>query len=419
MPARRLPWLTLARAAWAALALVIVALYGAGLAHELSQPATLCSADTTVVCDEAEAAAVMARLGFPNWYAQFAVVLHDVVIPLGYLIMALLIFWRARDNWLGLSASVLLVVYALWANTDVLDKLAGLWGGGPGWLVFFYCLDCLTFAALAFLLLTFPAGRFARAWQALGWGLMSLLMVLSVNGLLFGQAGAIIFMLLLLGGLAYQVYRYRRVSTPTQRQQAKWVLVGLAGFAANGVIWFVFVEAAVERGAEGVGALAVFSPINTLLALSLPVALAISMLRYRLWDIDLIIRRTLVYSVLTVALALVYLGSVLILQNLLRVLTGQSQSPLVTVLSTLAIAALFVPIRGAVQRVIDRRFYRRKYDAARILSQFNAAARDEVDLTRLADDLVGVVDQTMQPATISLWLNSPDPKGLKTHWVSS
>jgi hypothetical protein len=150
--------------------------------------------------------------------------------------------------------------------------------------------------------------------------------------------------------------------------------------------------------------LAAFGPLVALLALSLPTALGISILRYRLWDIDLILRRTLIYSALTATLALVYLGSVLILQNLLRLLTGQTQNQLVTVVSTLAIAALFVPARTYVQGAIDRRFYRGKYDAARTLSDFSAAARDEVELDRLTDDLVDVVDRTMQPAQISLWL---------------
>jgi hypothetical protein len=194
------------------------------------------------------------------------------------------------------------------------------------------------------------------------------------------------------------------VSTPAQRQQTKWVLAGLTGFIVNAVIWYAFVETAMQRGTSGIWVIAVFAPFSAVLSLSLPVALGISILRYRLWDIDVIIRRTLIYSALTAALALVYLASVLVLQSILRLLTGQTQNQLVAVISTLAIAALFVPVRASMQRTIDRRFYRRKYDAARTLSDFSAAARDEVELTRLADDLVKVVDQTMQPAQITLWL---------------
>ncbi|MEP7356699.1 MAG: hypothetical protein ABI847_05630 [Anaerolineales bacterium] len=405
-PARRFSWLALARLVWAALALVIIGLYGLGLADELAQPATLCPAATTAACDEAAAAAQMARLGFPAWYGEFVLVLHDIVIPLGYLGMAVVIFWRARDNWLGVAAPALLAVYALWANTDVLDKLAVQWGGGPGWGVFFSLLDLLTFGALAFLLLTFPDGRFARRWMAAGWVVMTLLLVLTVNNRLLGEPDSAIFLLLLIGGLGYQVYRYRRVFAPAQRQQAKWVLIGLAGFLANAVIWFFFVEAAQQSGAAGVGVVAAFTPVNVLLALSLPAALGISILRYRLWDIDVIIRRTLVYSAVTAALAAMYLASVLVLESLLRLITGQGQSQLVTVISTLGIAAVFVPVRAYLQRTIDRRFYRGKYDAARTLSEFSATARDEVELARLTDDLLRVVEQTMQPERVSLWLKS-------------
>ncbi|MEP7359816.1 MAG: hypothetical protein ABI847_21375, partial [Anaerolineales bacterium] len=126
--------------------------------------------------------------------------------------------------------------------------------------------------------------------------------------------------------------------------------------------------------------------------------------RHRLYDIDLVIRRTLVYSILTGLLALAYFGGVLVLQNVFRALTGQEQNSLAAVLSTLAIAALFVPLRARIQRAIDRRFFRRKYDAARALSGFAANARDETNLENLSADLVRVVDDTMQPAQVSLWL---------------
>ena len=136
------------------------------------------------------------------------------------------------------------------------------------------------------------------------------------------------------------------------------------------------------------------------------IGFAIAILRYRLFDIDIIIRRTLVYSVLTALLALVYLGSVLVLQAVFGALLGNSQNSLVAVLSTLAIAALFVPLRSRVQAVIDQRFFRRKYDAARTLSVFSARLRDEVDLDRLSGHLAAVASETMEPAHISLWLKA-------------
>jgi hypothetical protein len=131
-----------------------------------------------------------------------------------------------------------------------------------------------------------------------------------------------------------------------------------------------------------------------------------AILRYRLWDIDILIRRTLVYAVLTALLALGYLGSILALQSIVGVFAGQDNTPLVTVLSTLLIAALFVPLRRRVQAVIDQRFYRRKYDAARTLAAFGAALRDETNLEQLSAHLTAVVDETMQPQSLGLWLKA-------------
>jgi hypothetical protein len=133
-----------------------------------------------------------------------------------------------------------------------------------------------------------------------------------------------------------------------------------------------------------------------------PVAVGLSILRYRLWDIDLLMRRTLIYSSLTAALLVVYFSSVVVLQALVGTLTGESQSPLVTVLSTLAIAALFVPLRRRVQDIIDRRFFRQKYGAARTLATFGAQARDVVEMEQLTGQLLRVVDVTLQPAHVSL-----------------
>jgi hypothetical protein len=143
----------------------------------------------------------------------------------------------------------------------------------------------------------------------------------------------------------------------------------------------------------------------------LPVAVGIAILRYRLYNIDLLINRTIVYGSLTVALALVYIGSVVLLQAFLRTLTGQ-ESQLAVVASTLAIATLFNPLRRRVQSFIDRRFYCRKYDARKTLEAFSSKLRDETDLDALRDDLVGVVRETMQPAHVSLWLR-PDTASKK------
>ncbi len=143
----------------------------------------------------------------------------------------------------------------------------------------------------------------------------------------------------------------------------------------------------------------------------LPVAVGIAILRYHLYNIDLIINRTLVYGSLTAVLAGIYFSSIVLLQVLFRALTGEG-SQLVVVASTLAIAALFNPLRRRIQGFIDRSFYRRKYDAVKTLEAFSAKLRDETDLDALSDDLVGVVRETMQPSHVSLWLRpDPAPKG--------
>jgi hypothetical protein len=198
--------------------------------------------------------------------------------------------------------------------------------------------------------------------------------------------------------LACQTYRYRRVSPPIERQQTKWFLFGLGLILA-------LVPVGVSTGITGRdGFLSDISGI--LLWLPLYFGLAIAILRYRLWDIDVIIRKTLVYSVLSGLLALVYFGMVVLLQSLFDSVSGQ-QSPIAIVISTLVIAALFAPLRQRVQAVIDRRFYRKKYDAQQVLAQFAITARDETDMDKLTTELVRVVQETMQPENVSLWLKSP------------
>ena len=144
-------------------------------------------------------------------------------------------------------------------------------------------------------------------------------------------------------------------------------------------------------------------------SLALPVCLAIAILRYRLFDINVIIRKTLVYTVLTILLALVYFGVVVLLQAILESTSGE-QSPIAVVISTLVIAALFAPLRRRVQEVIDRRFFRKKYDAQLVLAQFAQTARDETDMESLTAELVRVVQETMQPESIRLWLPNSSAK---------
>jgi len=192
--------------------------------------------------------------------------------------------------------------------------------------------------------------------------------------------------------------RWRR-SGPVERLQLKWVVYGVALAAASALV--VEVVLANLAPVMYVTGTAVFS----IVVLVIPAGIGVAMLRYRLYDIDVVINRTLVYGSLTLMLALVYFGGVAATQALFRTITGQEELPqLVVVASTLLIAALFNPLRQRIQSFIDRRFYRNKYDARKTLKAFSAKLRGETDLDELNDELVGVVRQTMQPAHVRLWL---------------
>ena len=193
------------------------------------------------------------------------------------------------------------------------------------------------------------------------------------------------------------VVRYRRAQE-IERQQIKWLLSAAALFAViYSLTGLPSDSSSLLRG--------ILNVLSNLTLLAIPIAIAIAILRYRLYEIDILIRRTLVYTVLTGLLALVYFGSVILLQSLFSAF-GAQPSSVVIVLSTLGIAALFNPLRRRIQDVIDRRFYRRKYDAEQALAQFAATARDEVDQESLTAALVGVVHGTIQPEKASLWLKS-------------
>jgi hypothetical protein len=257
----------------------------------------------------------------------------------------------------------------------------------------------------------FPTGRFAPRW--IGWlvlmwvvtgGVFVLLPPPSTQQQFFSNLGGVIFFLIL---VAAQIYRYRQVSTTVEQQQTKWVLFGFS-FAFVLLLGYTLSELLFPSLRQPDSPYQIFVALIGTFSLTLPIALSfgLAILRYHLYDIDILIRRTLVYGTLTVSLALVYFGLVIGLQAFVHLLTGQvSQSPILIVASTLAIAALFQPLRRRIQRLIDRRFYRRKYDAARTLAAFSATLRNEVDLQQLSEHLIGVVEETMQPAHASLWLN--------------
>jgi hypothetical protein len=193
--------------------------------------------------------------------------------------------------------------------------------------------------------------------------------------------------------------RLRRASE-VQRQQIKGVAYTAVATASGALLTYSGAQVMSVEWLEWIGYILTLSGL-----LGVPISMGIAILRYRLYDIDLISNRTLVYSLVTVTLAFLYFGSVTALQSLFSLLTGQGNT-LGIVASTLAIAALFNPLRRRIQGVIDRRFYRRKYDARKTLEAFGSRLRDETDLERIAEDLAEVVDETMQPAHVSVILRS-------------
>ena len=283
---------------------------------------------------------------------------------------------------------------------------------------------------VGFFLLLFPDGHPpSRRWRLVAWLLVAALACwivsqafapgplvnagyesvlnpygISALGGVLGVLGTVCGLLLLgtlLASAISLLVRFRR-SGGDERRQLEWV-----AYAGALVMLVLVVQLIVESLAPHNEAFVdAYNLIFSVTLCGVPVAAAIAIFKYRLYDIDLLINRTLVYVALTVSLALVYAGSVALLQGLLRALTGQ-ESQLAVVASTLAIAALFVPLRRRAQGIVDRRFYRRKYDAAKTLEAFSAKLRDETDLDALNEDLVEVVRETMQPAYVSLWLR-PD-----------
>jgi hypothetical protein len=251
------------------------------------------------------------------------------------------------------------------------------------------------------LLLIFPDGRFAPTWTR--WFVPFLLVFLVPEPLfIFGLFALLVYLLM---AIYSQVFRYRHISDASQRQQTKWVGVGLASQIVVMGSWFFVASqfpADVPTAARTT-TLLVILPVVFLFGSLFPISVTIAILRHRLWDIDIVINRTLVYGTLTGVLVLVYFASVVLFQILFRGLTGQ-ESPLAVVASTLVIAGLFNPLRQRIQAVIDRRLYRRKYDAARTLEAFGAKVRDEVDLSELSTSLLEIVEQSVQPERVTLWL---------------
>jgi hypothetical protein len=260
--------------------------------------------------------------------------------------------------------------------------------------------------ALSFPLQKWPLTRHPRLALALLYGsaAMSLALMLITGRPEFYDAElALLVTVLIISLLAATAHNLWRVHDPVVRAQISWVALGIS----SPVIVMLIPNILVSYIAPDLNTSAFSNWFFNLVSLLLPISFGIAITRYRLFDINLIIRRTLQYSLLTGVLGLVYFGSVVLLQRLFRGLTGNVDSPLIIVVSTLMIAALFNPLRLRIQDFIDRRFYRQKYNAERALASFTTSLRQEIDLDDIIQNLQAVAVESMQPEHISLWLRKP------------
>ena len=399
-PTLRGRWLLLARAVWVAAAVGALGQFVVSVPARYNQLASPTSG----------VRAALAELGLSaSGYALYNVTLDSIFVSVCAAVAAV-IFWRRSYDPVALLVATMLVVWGplngllvltpsategMYPLLQVMVGSALTFVGYMAWMLFFYL---------------FPSGRFVPRWMrwlALCWVLFCGTWIFTPFGPpswplpLFNAA-----VLILWGSFPVaQVYRYMRASDRTQRQQTKWVVFGVAVAIAGTLTSIFTVGAAVDLPPKDVAQRMLSMLLMDAFVLFIPLSIGVAVLRARLFDIDVVINRTLVYLPLTATLVALYLGGVVVLQRVFVALTGQ-QSTLAVVASTLAIAALFNPLRRWVQALVDRRFYRRKYDAAKTLATFNSRLRAEIDLDSLSDEVLGVVRDTMQPEHSSLWLRS-------------
>ncbi|RIK42530.1 MAG: hypothetical protein DCC55_08475 [Chloroflexi bacterium] len=373
------------------------------------------------------------RLGISHtFYAWYHTALASGVGVI-YVVTAAILFWRRSNHWMTIFVAAGMFMVPPLFYGSVVDALIWMY---PQWYLPASVVRAigLWFAILFSYL--FPDGRFVPDWTRplaliaaatacvsvlyASWSLSTVWRADAPLGPLFS------FLLagLLSSGLVAQVYRYRYVSSADERQQTKWMVLGLLGvvleinaFALSAVLF----PSLGQPGLRHALYYLVGSAINALFLLFWLATLVIAVLRYRLWEVDVIVRRTLVYTVLSALLALVYFGGIVLLENLFRGLTGQGNSQIASVLTTLAIAASFSPLRRFVQDRIDQRFYRHKYNEAQVVATFSTTTRHETDRDKLTEALLNVVQETLQPAQVSLWLRpiKTDEKRDKPNLVSS
>ncbi|HEY6285849.1 MAG TPA: hypothetical protein VIX20_09325 [Ktedonobacteraceae bacterium] len=398
-------WLMLARVVWFILVALALLVFIFSLPVYIAQLQSVCNG---AACGTGQLTPqileTLRNLGFSiDEYVTINVTLALVQAFVWFTVGGVL-FWRKSNDWMALLVSLMMVLQGASVALNTVAGSSSLWQF-PSRL-----LDFLAYLLLILVILLFPNGRFVPRWT---WLLIIVFIPVewfydflpnsSLNNDIWTN---LIWIGIVISFMATQIYRYRRVSNLVQRQQTKWVVFALIiGLLVEAVFALVAVFFP-SLNQSGSLYWLLYNNISTYTLLLIPLSLFIAILRYRLWDIDNLINRTLVYGTLTVLLALVYFGLIFVLQFLLRGVINQTND-VVIVVSTLMIAALFQPLRRRIQAIIDRRFYRRKYDAAKTLEAFSATLRNEVDLDKLSEHLLDVVQETMEPEHVSLWLRKP------------
>jgi hypothetical protein len=360
--------------------------------------------------------AELAVLGLsPSMYAFYQVALDTIFVAV-FATIGGLIFLRKPGDPVALLVALMLVTWGPGNDIMVLTPGALLppepltWWHWP-----FVLIEYVAFMSWMLFFYLFPSGRFVPRGTrslAVGWivfaGLWNFFGATPLAPLNWPKPLFAVAIAVLWGSFPVsQVYRYRRASDAVQRQQTKWVVFGVAVAVVGFLLTLVAVgPPPVDLPQEQVGRGLVSMLLMDLFVLALPVSIGVAVLKYRLFDIDRLINRTLVYGLLTAILGLSYVGAVLVLSQVL----GQDRSTFAVAGSTLAVAALFQPARRRIQTAVDRRFNRRRYGAAKAIEAFSTRLRDQVDLETLATELLAVVNQTMEPTRVSLWLRSP-PNG--------
>jgi hypothetical protein len=401
-------WLLFARLVWVTMALLTLGVFVFSIPSEFARLQSPCT--DTVSCSW------LVRLTPPNvqelrelglsveFFAAYFISI-EAAITLIPIAVGAIIFWRRPDDRMAFLVSLVLLMY--WTGITFPYHLLEL---PRFWEISSAVVVLVGTSSIFLFMYVFPDGHFVPRWAR--WPALASIVAI-VPSTLFPYSSLSVWRHPLLNALVsvgifsaivlVQIYRYKWVSDATQRQQTKWVVLGIVA-AAVGYCMFLVLN--LLQGGILISLIGYTAALFLLVLLMISIVVAV--LRYRLYDIDLLINRTLVYGALTATLALIYFSGVATVQAIFRALTGQEEQPqLAIVVSTLVIAALFNPLRRRIQSFIDRSFYRSRYDARKTLEAFSATLRHETDLDALSDDLVGVVRETMQPAHVSLWLHEP------------